>query len=259
MEKIIIKAKDNSHLKQWRKLQHKKYRDVANLFVVENEATISDALLAGYQPEALAVTNSWLKNHQPIFKSWSKTLILSKYFIISAGQYKSISGLSNGAGILAVYQQRKESIEPQQSVVYLNGVSDPGNVGTILRTMVAFGWKNIVLDEECADMYNPKTVSAAKDAMFKLNYQRDKNAVLLSKLRSQLTWYVTSLQGEDMTANYEVKQPMGLILGNEGQGVAPAIAAQAEHAVRLPLSGNMESLNVGVAAGILLYLWRPNK
>ena len=178
----IIESKDNEKIKLLKKLKLKKYREKHNKFFVENFNIIKDALETE-KFSSLFVTENFLSKHskssgwQPVLKE------AGEYYVISEKLNKSFSELDTPSGICAVYARAKEKIDFNSPIIYLNNISDPGNLGTILRSALAFNFKNIVVDEGCADLYNAKTVNAAKDAIFKLNIARDKDLKIFKKMK----------------------------------------------------------------------------
>ena len=122
-------------------------------------------------------------------------------------------------------------IIPNESVIYLNGVSDPGNLGTIMRTALAFNFTNLVLDATCVDIYNAKTISAAKDSIFKLNILEDKSGAWLKD--NKLPLYVTSSHGSLDLDNFKADNKFCLVLGSESHGVSDEIVSLADKKIKI--------------------------
>jgi len=251
MQKIeTITSVQNNHIKLLKKLALKKYRSEFRQFTVENLTIISDALLAGYDFTALFVTVDFVTHHLDKFQ-FLQDHSPAPYYIIDETVNRHYSQLDTPSGITAVYPFRETKLIPNQSVIYLNNINDPGNLGTILRTALAFNFNNIVLDATCVDIYNAKTISAAKNSIFMLNIFEDKSGAWLKD--NQLPLYVTSSYGDSDLDNFQAADQFCLVLGNESHGVNEAIFNQATKKLKIDISENIESLNVSVAAGILLY------
>ena len=140
-------------------------------------------------------------------------------------------------------------------IVYLDELQDPGNVGTILRTCLAFGYQDVFLSKGCASAYSSKTLSSSQGAIFKHNIKEGNLSPeedILSLKEKGYKILATDLKSSDPLKELNIEKPYALILGNEGKGVNPKILSLADKKVRIEMDG-IDSLNVGVAAGILLY------
>ena len=246
-----IKSNQNSKIKLLKKLTLKKYRQESGKFVVENLAIIHDALRGGFEFEFLFVTNEFASKNAEKFEYLERHCKKERIFLIDEKINKYFSQLETPAGIAAVFFVRSTTLNNDRPVIYLNGVSDPGNLGAILRTALAFGFENIVMDENCADLYNAKVVSAAKDAIFKLSIAADKAGEWLKK--TKLPIYVTSSHGGVALGKFKTAENFVLVLGSEGQGVTEWIMKKAKVKIKIEMSDKIESLNVAVAAGVLMY------
>ncbi|MDO9231148.1 MAG: RNA methyltransferase [bacterium] len=245
--KII--STDNEKIKFLKKLGDKKVRDVSGQFLVENLIIIYDAISAGFLPKQLFVSEELLeKADEKIDKIIEK---FPDHFVINEKVNKYFSSLSTPSGIAGIFEKQEKELNLDEVVIYLNAIADPGNLGTILRTAVAFGLKNIIVDEKCADIYNAKTISAAKDAIFKLNIAKDENLKIFGEIKQKMKIFVTSLDGEVMDDKIFQDKTFCLVLGNEANGVEEGIMKLADRKVKIGMSGEIESLNVAVAAGIL--------
>lgn len=252
LNKII--SKDNEQIKFLKKLNLRKYREESGKFFVENVATIYDAAQAGCFPEALFVTQDFIRKSKKFVSLAGK----ADYYLIDEKVNKAFSNLDAPSGICAVYEKREKLIDYDSPIVYLNGISDPGNLGTIMRSALAFSFKNIIVDEHCADIYNPKTISAAKDAIFKLNIANDQNLSLLRKVKEKMKICAAVLSGaEDVVAVKKFK-PVCIVLGSESRGVDENIVKLSDKLVKINISG-IESLNVACAAAIIFYEYSVDK
>ena len=248
-----ITSSANKTVKYLKKLQSKKERDVAGQFVVENLVIIHDALAAGFKPVSLFITPALRQVPDDTL-----TLVLKKagdVIVINEKVNKAFSALATPPGIAALYDIPGHNLNYGQNILYLNGISDPGNLGAILRTAAAFNFPNVVLDERCADAYNPKTIQAAKDAVFKLNIVSDAGGQILDDIKKRLPVYAADMRGVPLRQSeiFRLKSGLCLVFGSEAHGVDRSILTQADGIIAIPMRGAAESLNVAVAAGIILY------
>ncbi len=248
MEKIT--SSNNEKIKYLKKLGDKKYRDKSGEFLVENLRIIHDVTETGIKPVSLFVSEDLLENPDKRLE-----YILNNtddYFVINEKVNKYYSSLVTPSGISAVFKKSEKKINFDNIIIYLNRVSDPGNLGTILRIALAFDIENIVVDEGCADIYNSKTISAAKDAILKLNIQIDKNLEVFNKIKDEMKVYSTRM--EEGTGTNKIKEKKYcLVFGNEANGVSEEILKLSDGFVSIKMSDKIESLNVGVSAGIIFY------
>lgn len=241
-----IDSPENPRIKFLKKLGQKKFRKTENVFLVENFTIIRDALKAGINCEELYTTSDFLKKNSDFFKTLNQTEI----FIINERTNNHFSTLENPSGICAIYKKTKKK-QDKGPVVYLNDIRDPGNVGTILRTASAFGFKNIILDKTCTELYNPKTIQSAKDAIFKLNIYEDGN---IEQLRnSNLPIYTTSSHNGQNLKSFKPANSYILVLGNESNGVNKEIEELKTKSIKIEMNKDMESLNVAISASIIFY------
>ncbi len=247
----MILSKDNESVKSFRKLHHRKFRDILGKFMVENLITIDSAVREGFCPTELFVSEEWIEKKDPRIEQILATV--SKTHIVSVAVSRSLSTQDTPSGIYAVYPKSSQRFEPEGAVLYLNGISDPGNLGTIFRTALAFRMKNIVVDEDCVDVYNPKAISAMKDAIFKVNLFHDKDRSLFAKLKAKMPILSTRPREAQEVSQFKFPSLFCLVLGSEAQGVSPQIEALSDVFLRIEHFPEMESLNVSVSSGILLY------
>lgn len=245
----LISSVTNAKIKLLKNLALRKYRDSLDKFFSENLTTIYDAFLKGQIPEFIFLKPDLLTN--PKVKS-----ILTKiddYYLITDAINKSFSCLDTPSGICAVYKKISQEIDFSYSFLYLDKLNDPGNLGTILRTALAFGVKNIILNTNCVDIYNPKTLSAAKNSVFELAFLQDDDFSIMKTIKEKMPIIVTDVQKGLNPKALQVNHPFCLVLGSESHGVCSEIKQFADYLVKIEHDKIIESLNVSVAAGIILY------
>ncbi|MBU0598125.1 RNA methyltransferase [Patescibacteria group bacterium] len=248
-----LTSSDNEKIKSLRKLNQKKYRLESRRFFIENAKIINDALSSGTVFESLFITENFAEKN----KAWLDKILsqakTTQYYLITDSINATFSNLDTPPGIGAVYKKIERPIKYNSHIVYLNGINDPGNLGTILRSALAFGIKNIVLDEACADVYNFKTLQAAKDSIFKLNISFDKNYLELKKIKSAMKVYSTKMDNAVSMKSMKQDDKFCLVLGSEAHGVSQAIQDLSDGFVKIDIRQDMESLNVASAAAIFFY------
>jgi len=242
----IIKSRENEKIKLLKKLSQKKYRDRLGLFCVENYKIIIDAYAFGYVPIMLFIKEEMEINNDLKQK-------VDQVFLIDSKINEAFSELDTPPGICAVYEEKKHEINMNKSILYLNGVSDPGNMGTIMRTALAFGVENVVGDEKCADIYNSKTIQAAKDSVFKLNFVKDKNLSLLKTIKKNMKIFSTRMRDAKDVKSIGRPETFCLVLGSEAHGVNSEVENLSDEFIKIDIDKKMESLNVAVAGGIILH------
>lgn len=254
MQKLeIITSSQNNRIKELKKLSLKKYRLESGSFLVENYTIIKDALESAFDCQALFVTQDFIDRYSDKF---AHLLANSQadYYIIDEKVNRHYSSLDNPSGITAVYNIKKNELILHGPVVYLDNISDPGNLGTIMRSALAFGFKNLVLGANSVDAYNSKTIAAAKDAIFKLNILEDETGNWLENNERPL--YTTSSHGGINLHEFKAESNFCLVLGSESHGVDNSITEKATQKIKIEMSTDIESLNVAVAASIIMYKLR---
>lgn len=251
MEINKISSKDNENIKFLKKLKQKKHRDKNCKFFIENLVIIYDALKSGFKFESLFLTKNLVElGNEKIKYILDNT---NKYFLIDENVNSFFSDLDTPSGVCAIYNKNDIHIHTSKRILYLNAISDPGNLGTILRTALAFGFYDIVVDEKCADLYNTKTISAARDSIFKLRIEKDNNQSIFKKIKSKMKIYASNVQKGSSVRMIENVDKFCLVFGNESNGVSKEILEQADAFIKIKMSRGIESINVSVAAGIILH------
>jgi TrmH family RNA methyltransferase len=172
---------------------------------------------------------------------------------LNAIDCRRIKATKTFPGVGAVFKMPKDSSPEGERILVLNGINDPGNLGTLMRTALWFGMTSVILDSKTADPYNEKTVRASAGAIAGLNLHAtdDLVAKLKSLQQKGFTLMAASLDGQEPTK--APGEPYALILGSEAHGIEDAVLSLCEKRICISGGETMESLNVTVAAGILLY------
>jgi TrmH family RNA methyltransferase len=229
---MTITSNHNEKLKEIRKLARRRTRDESGRFVAEGEDLIAAAAAGGWRPvHLLAVAGSGLDGDE-----------------IEGDLLASVSGLGSGTRQMGVYESRW-SAPVGPLCVALWGVGDPGNVGTILRSALAFGASSVVLGPGCADPFGPKAVRASMGAIFSVPVAR---ATALAQLPGERVALVAHA-GEPIAG--PAAGELTLLVGAERAGLPDDVVAACDRVAHIPIAG--ESLNAAMAATIALYELRP--
>ena len=244
-----ITAVTNPAVKRLKALLEAKGRKAENAFLVEGEVMIREALGSGLIPkEALFENESKLIDEL----NGVPTRLCSRRVL------EAVCDTVTPQGAVCAFELPKQTLMPADArlMLALDGVQDPGNLGTILRTADAAGFKGAYLSEKCADVYSPKVQRAAMGSGFRIPTLRSGLVDTLEKLRTEGWLIVCSLLDGDPLYQAELPsktERLILVIGNEARGISEEVQALADIKVKIPMRGRAESLNAAVAAGILMY------
>ena len=243
-----------SELKYIQSLSQKKFRTEHGQFVAEGSKLIH---------ELLTRKPGWLKNIYGTKEWWSNQPInlqnkFQKYFTeVEPFEFDKISNLQTPQDVLAVIETPSftyNTVTPQSSdgnwLLVLDGIQDPGNVGTIIRTAHWFGVDKIICSIDCADVFSPKVVQASMGSIFLVEVFYEHLVNFFSE--NELPVYGALLKGEPIDGYNSAGKGI-ILIGSEGRGIRPELIPFVNHPVTIPGIGDAESLNAGIAAGILLY------
>lgn len=250
----VITSKENEQIKQIRKLKDKKYREEMGLYVVEGIKTVNEAIAEEADIQMIVICDD--SNEQDELKQ--KMLYeVAKYNILYVSQkvFEYISEVMHPQGILAVIKKKEQSkIDYHEDfVVVLDNIQDPGNLGTIIRTVDSIGLKQIIVSKETVDAYSPKVVRSTMSGIFRVNVIEADVIEALNGLKKQgFKVVVTSL--DTNKSIYDISyHKTAIVIGNEANGVSKEVMRLADEKVKIPMLGKTESLNAAVATGIVLY------
>ena len=244
----------NKQIKYFKSLHTKKFRLENKQFIIEGHRIIKQALKANVKFDGVWCTEEYAnKNNELIFSLSKANTVYKKTTEKSLSQ---VCDSENNQGIIALLTLPDNNTfnVKSSSILILDNISDPGNMGTILRSAEWFGIKNIILSSDCVDPYNSKVVRSAMGAHFYLNqiHQSDDLQKQILKLKDQgLKIIGAELNGTSIN-KYTPTNKWALILGSEAHGISSQIKPLLDTSVTIPSSGNIESLNVAIAAGIIL-------
>jgi RNA methyltransferase, TrmH family len=244
-----------------RDLRRRKARERRGLALAEGVRLVEEALAAGVPVRGAVVS--------PALEGTSRGQTLKSTLAergirlveVGVGELEELSDTEQPQGIVAVIEPREWGLAevptgPGSVVLVLDAVQDPGNVGTMLRTALALGAAGLVALKGTAELTNPKVLRSSMGALFRLPSVATTLEEFLSwRAERGLELWVAAADGEPLRrSSGSPRRPgIALVVGNEGAGVSPALEAAARRRVAIPLASGVESLNVAVAAGILLY------
>ncbi len=240
---MVIESNSNQIVKEIRKLKDKKYREKNRCFVMEGVASLKDI------PDGIKVRYFVVSEGKE--QKYSNIIGSTKYYVVTEKIFESLSDTVTTSGLLAVIDYfDKVLVSPQSNSLILDGISDPGNLGTLIRTAVAMDITDIYL-ASCCDLFSPKVLRSTMGGIFRGNFYRGTIEEILA-VHNDSTIYSMDMSGKDLfTIKFEDKST--IIVGSEAHGLSDASRNRADKIISLPTENGMESLNAAVAGGIALY------
>ena len=254
--KTIISSMNNAQIKNLALLQRKpKARKEQGLFAVEGIKMLEEAKACGLLVK-IYMSESFCNDapKKPNF------IHQSDYEIVADGIFKQVTDTITPQGIMGVVKAPSymlDSIrkEPDGFLMLLEDIRDPGNLGTIIRTAEGAGVTGIILNRSCADILQPKVVRATMGSIYRVPYYEAEDFTgLLAKLKAEgFKLYAAHLSGRSYDTEGSFLGKCGLLIGNEANGLSKEASALADNLIKIPMEGNVESLNAAIAAAILMY------
>ncbi len=252
----VISSKDNEIIKSIKKLKDKKYRDIENSYIIEGIKLLKEAIEEKAEIKQIIICDDCEKT-EIISKELMYEIAKYNCNYVTSKVFKYLTEVQTPQGILAVIGKTPKDQEidyTQDIIVALDGIQDPGNLGTILRTVDSIGLTQILVSKETADSFNPKVVRSTMGAIFRVKVIECEN--LQEKLKeikkNKYKVVVSSLQTENSLYNIKLNKKV-IVVGNEANGVSSEIQEMADEKIKIPMLGKTESLNASVATGVILY------
>lgn len=237
----IITSLENNKVKYWNKLNDKKFRDSENLFLVEGDHLIKEAYLTSSLVE-LIIDENYISDTKDI-----KTTYVTKNIM------KKISRQVTPPKAIGIVKKFKP-LDYGNRLIILDDIQDPGNLGTIIRSAVAFNIDTLILGEGCVDLYNAKTIRSSEGMIFHINTIRTNLEKFLTELQeNNYTIFGTDVTNGLTLDTVAFPKKVAIIIGNEGQGISPKLKTLIAKNIYIPTSNSLESLNASVAASIIMY------
>lgn len=242
---MVIRSKENDTVKEIRKLKDKKYRK--DKFLVEGIKMIKEAFEENAKIELIVLREGTqldidIKNVKSI--EVSETI------------FNTLTDVVSPQGVLAVISKRKEQIEYKESdyIIALDGIQDPGNLGTIIRTADSAGIKQVLVSKNTVDCYSPKVVRSTMGAIYRVNVIEEENLAEKLKSLKKDGFEIVTTALDTKKSIYDISYNKKIVvIGNEANGVSEEVQNISDCKVKIPMIGKTESLNASVAAGIMIY------
>ncbi len=241
-----ITSLKNPKVTTWKSLKDRKGRRETGCFLVEGRKMVEEALASAFPVEAVLVDDARLDEFTlpagiPAYSMPGHVLA-------------AVCDTKTPQGIAAIVRMAEVPLAGKR-LVAMDGVQDPGNVGTIIRTADAAGFDGVILSAQCADVFSPKVLRATMGSVFRMGIRvtDDLPGLLANMVQEGASVLSSQLDGEPFYQRSPLNERFVLVIGSEGNGVTDEVKAVATHKVKLPMRGGAESLNAAVAAGIMMY------
>lgn len=253
---MVIVSKDNQYIRLVNELKKKKYREKYGMFLAEGKRLVDDFVSSGLIPHVVLYAEdfadvAFLERIAPLS---------DRTFAVSRSLFGKIAETQNDQGVMAVFPMLCPELkhyvpESNAFLLVLNGIADPGNLGTIVRSAAAAGVSAILMEEGCVDLYNPKVIRSTMGTVAKVpvfhGLARDKIAAFLKE--RQIETYLADMNRAVSYDELPVDRGVAVVLGNEGNGISEAWRRGGFPGVMIPMVNDVESLNVAMAAGVIAF------
>ena len=238
---MVITSVNNNKIKDINKLKEKKYRDSSNSFLVEGEHLVIEAYRENLIKELIVLDDSdFILDGIPTIK-------------VSSEVMKKLSSMDSYPSVIGVANKIREK-ELGNSILILDDIQDPGNLGTIIRSSAAFGIDTIVVSPKTVDIYNIKVLRATQGMLFHINIiVRELDSFITKLKQDNYKIYGTKVDKGVNIKDISINNKYALVMGNEGNGISDNVSKLCDEYLYIKMNDNVESLNVGVATSILLY------
>ena len=241
-----ITSLKNPKVTTWKSLKDRKGRKETGCFLVEGRKMVEEAVASAFPVEAILVDADRLGE-------FTLPAGLPAYSM-PGHVLAAVCDTKTPQGIAAVVRMAEVELHGMR-LVAMDGVQDPGNVGTIIRTADAAGFDGVILSTQCADVFSPKVLRATMGSVFRMGIRvtDDLPGLLANMVQEGASVLSSQLDGDPFYQRIPLNKRFVLVIGSEGNGVTDEVKAIATHKVKLPMRGGAESLNAAVAAGIMMY------
>jgi TrmH family RNA methyltransferase len=230
-----------AQIKYIQSLQHKKYRQKSGQFIAEGDKIVPELLSEGVPVQEVYATTSWISAHEQLLSNIRVTAV-------DEAVLKQISALTtpNQAMALLNIPEPTPAVLKGVVTIALETIQDPGNLGTIIRIADWFGIKQVICSPDCVDAYNPKTIQATMGSIARVRIIESEIIPLLQEVPS----YAATLHGTNIVEFKKIEEGI-ILIGNESRGLSDEVIAACTYRITIPRLGGAESLNAGIAAGII--------
>ncbi len=248
-------SKNNQIFKFFQKLETKKYRDKFGLYLIEGENLIDEAYKNGAEFQEILIR---MGDEFRFMKPWMEN---EEVYIVDHKLFAELAQTETSQGIIASVKKPMPSLEDflnkksSGNFVVLDRLQDPGNIGTIIRTADAAGYELVVALKGTADVFSPKVVRSATGSLFRIPiaFVENNNQLVEFAAKAGKKLVATCLDDSKFYYEENLKENIALIVGNEGNGISQELIEKSDVKIKIPMHGNIESLNASVAAAIIMY------
>ena len=238
---MVITSVNNEYIKNLCKLKEKKYRDMENKFLVEGYHLVMEAY------------NAKLLDHIILLEGEKVPIYDIDITYVSKDVMKKLSDVVSSSHIMGIVK-KKEDKEIGDRILILDDIQDPGNLGTMIRSARAFGFDTIVLGKNSVDLYNPKVVRSTQGMLFYVNILvRDLGCFINNLKEDNYVIYGSDVRNGIDVREEDIPSKIAIVIGNEGNGISDEVKKLCDKNLYIKMSDEVESLNAGVAASILMY------
>lgn len=248
----VIESKDNPKIKNALKLsQNAAFRRESGLFFASTPKVVMDILSAGFTAESLFFMHSEYDKYEHLLQN-------ENVYIITDSVNNKLSEEKTSQGVFGIFKMKKPDVNAvfsSKKLIALQDVQDPGNLGAIMRTALAFGFENVIISDKCADIYSQKVIRSSMTASVKLNvYKVNDFPLLVQDLNKKGFCTVAAcLENSKELGSEKIPLPLAVFIGNEGNGLSSQVIDGCTHRVKIPMSEKIESLNAAVSAAVLMW------
>lgn len=235
---MIIESVSNQNFKFISKLKMKKYRDKENSFLIESRKLVDEAIASSAKIDFIFLRQG------VSYETGYKTLVFSETL------FNKLSSMTSPDGVGAVIKKKEPREISSSKILLLDGINDPGNLGTMVRSAEAFGFRDVILLPGTVDIYNEKTLRASMGSVFRLNIL-EKNFEDIKKLKPSYKVLSADMDGLDIR-DYKKDSKIIIAIGNEANGLSKEMREITDDFIKIPMEGEIESLNAAIAASIIM-------
>lgn len=237
-----ITSKQNPTYKGFLKLLTRKGRKQAGTFIIDGARIVGHAIENNVQIECLIISESYQEGHNSPQGY--------ELYVMPDDLFKALVETETPQGILAVIKLIDKPLG-QDKILYLDGVQDPGNIGTLIRTADAAGFSGVVLRKGCTDPYSQKAIRSSMGSIMSIPILMNDDGEFLKACHRPV--YGAALEGGKSYRDFDYEEDAVLVIGNEGNGISDEVLDLCKHRVYIPMIGDVESLNASIAGGILMF------
>ena len=238
---MVITSVNNEYIKKLCKLKEKKYRDIENRFLVEGYHLVMEAY------------NAKLLDSVVLLEGEKVPIYDIDITYVSNEVMKKLSDVVSGSHIIGIVRKKEDKMVGDR-ILILDDIQDPGNLGTMIRSAKAFGFDTIILSKNSVDLYNPKVVRSTQGMLFYVNILvRDLGCFINNLKEDNYVIYGSDVRDGIDVREEDIPSKLAIVIGNEGNGISDEVSKLCDKNLYIKMSDEVESLNAGVAASILMY------